>query len=115
MPIWHHGGAMHRVGGTETAYGDRGTTFLLSIDSTWEKSDDSEANIEWTRTLWEDMHRFSDGGLYLNFPGFGEEGEDLTRAAHGEEVYDRLVGLKDEYDPENRFRLNQNVTPTTKS
>lgn len=65
------------------------------------------------RDVWEDMHRFSDGGLYLNFAGFGEEGEELLQAAHGEEIYERLVALKDEYDPENRFRMNQNIEPTT--
>ena len=113
MVIWHHGGAMSRVDASETAYGDRSTTYLLSIDSTWEDPDDTEENIEWTRELWADMHRFSDGGLYLNFPGFGEEGEELVRSATGQENYDRLVELKSEYDPTNLFRLNQNVKPTT--
>lgn len=111
MPVWHHGGAMTRVGAAETAYGDRETTYLLSIDSTWEDPADTEENITWTREVWTDMHRFSDGGLYLNFPGFGEEGEKLVRAAHGPKIHDRLIGLKNEYDPENLFRLNQNVTP----
>lgn len=113
MPIWHHGGAMNRVGATETAYGDRSTTFNLSIDACWEDPVDNEENIAWARDVWKDMHRFSDGGLYLNFAGFGEEGEELLQAAHGEEIYERLVALKDEYDPENRFRLNQNIEPTT--
>jgi FAD/FMN-containing dehydrogenase len=113
LPIWHHGGAMNRVGALETAYGDRSATYLLSIDSTWADPDETEANVEWTRTLWDAMHRFSDGGLYLNFPGYGEEGEELVRAGHGEAVYDRLVDLKDEYDPDNLFRLNQNVSPSS--
>lgn len=113
LPVWHHGGAMNRIGAMETAYGDRSTTYLLSIDSTWDDPADSEENIQWTREVWEDMHRFSDGGLYLNFPGFGEEGEELVRAGHGEEIYDRLVALKDKYDPENLFRTNQNIVPST--
>ncbi|MFP8957999.1 FAD-binding protein [Natrialbaceae archaeon A-CW3] len=115
MPIWHNGGAMHRVGATETAYGARSTPYLLSIDSTWEDPSATEENIEWTRELWRDMHQFSGGGLYLNFPGLGEEGEELVRAAHGDEIHERLVALKDEYDPKNLFRLNQNITPTTQS
>ena len=113
MPIWHHGGAMNRVGPTETAFGDRSTTFNLSIDATWDDPDYTEENIAWARDVWEDMHRFSDGGLYLNFAGLGEEGEELVRAGHGEEIHERLARLKSEYDPENRFRLNQNIQPTT--
>ncbi|WP_458209129.1 FAD-binding protein [Haladaptatus sp. NG-SE-30] len=113
MPVWHLGGEMKRVGPTKTAYGDRSTTYLLSIDSTWDDPADTEENIAWTREVWADMHRFSDGSLYLNFPGFNEEGEELVRAATGEQNHERMVALKDEYDPTNRFRMNQNVTPTT--
>ena len=111
MPIWHQGGAMNAVGPTETAYGPRDTTYLLSLDSTWSDPADTDANIAWTRDVWEEMHRYSDGGLYLNFPGFGEEGEKLLRAGHGAEIHERLVELKTEYDPDNLFRLNQNVKP----
>ncbi|WP_265111207.1 FAD-binding protein [Halosolutus halophilus] len=112
IPIWHHGGAMNRVDPPETAYGGRSTDFMLSFDSTWEDPAKSEEMVDWTREAWADMHRFSDGSLYLNFPGFSEEGEELVRAAHGREIHERLVALKDEYDPENLFRLNQNVTPS---
>lgn len=112
IPIWHQGGEMNRVDATETAYGDRSTSYMLSLDSTWEDPADSEEIIAWTREHWADMHRFSDGSLYLNFPGFGEEGEELVRSAAGRENFDRLVTLKEEYDPENVFRLNQNITPS---
>ncbi|WP_407075689.1 BBE domain-containing protein [Natronococcus wangiae] len=57
------------------------------------------------------MHRFSDGGLYLNFSGFGEEGEELARAGHGTEIHERLVELKTGYDPESVFRMDQNIKP----
>ena len=57
------------------------------------------------------MRRFSSGGTYLNFPGFLEEGESLLRDAYGEN-YQRLVALKNKYDPTNLFRLNQNIAPT---
>ncbi|MGB3633286.1 MAG: BBE domain-containing protein, partial [Rubrobacteraceae bacterium] len=63
------------------------------------------------REVVSDMRRFSDGGIYLNFPGFIEEGQDMMRDAYGEN-YERLVALKDEYDPTNLFRLNQNIKPT---
>jgi FAD/FMN-containing dehydrogenase len=112
IPVWHLGGAMREVGPTETAYGDREATYLLSLDSTWADPADTALNVEWTRQVWADMHRFSDGSLYLNFPGFAEEGEALVRSATGRENHERLVALKDKYDPDNRFRLNQNVIPS---
>jgi hypothetical protein len=112
VPVRARGGKLGRIDPSATAFADRHSPFLLSIDSTWDDPTDSEENIQWTREVWEDMHRFSDGGLYLNFPGFGEEGEELVRAGHGEKIYDRLVALKDEYDPDNVFRLNGNVEPS---
>ena len=57
------------------------------------------------------MRRFSDGGIYLNFPGFLEEGDKLLRDAYGKN-YERLVALKNKYDPTNLFRMNQNIKPT---
>ncbi len=56
------------------------------------------------------MQRFSSGGLYLNFPGLGEEGERLVRTAYGAN-YERLVALKQKYDPTKLFRMNQNIKP----
>ena len=110
MPIWHHGGAMSRVEPEETAFGDRSAPYLLSIDSNWEDPTDNEANISWTRSVWDDMQRFSSRGSYLNFPGMGEEGEALVRAAYGRN-YERLAALKQKYDPTNLFRMNQNIKP----
>jgi FAD/FMN-containing dehydrogenase len=63
------------------------------------------------RECFADLQRFSDGGVYLNFPGFCEEGEELLRAAYGKN-YQRLVDIKNKYDPTNLFRLNQNIKPT---
>ncbi len=108
VPIWHHGGAMSRVGPEETAFGDRSAPFLLSLDSTWEDPAETEENIAWTRAAWDDMQRFSSGGSYLNF--MGEEGETLVRDAYGRN-YERLQALKQKYDPENVFRMNQNIKP----
>ena len=111
IDVWFQGGAMGRVGADESAFGDRSAPILLGIEANWEAGED-EANIAWARACYADMRRFSDGGVYLNFPGFLEEGQGLMRDAYGEN-YERLVALKDEYDPTNLFRLNQNIEPTS--
>ena len=79
--------------------------------TTWEEPTESERNIAWTRDVWTEMRRFSDGGVYLNFASFLEEGEQLLHEAHGKN-YERLVALKNKYDPSNLFRLNHNIKPT---
>lgn len=56
------------------------------------------------------MRRFSDRGAFLSFPGLGEEGEKLVKAAHGPN-YERLAALNKKYDPTNVFHLNQNIRP----
>jgi hypothetical protein len=109
--VRHLGGAISRVPEDATAYGNRDAQFNLSIDSTWEDPIQSERNIAWTREVWTKMRQFSDGGIYLNFAGFLEEGEKLLHEAHGEN-YERLVALKNKYDPTNHFRLNHNIKPT---
>ncbi|MGH9173637.1 MAG: BBE domain-containing protein, partial [Vicinamibacterales bacterium] len=111
IDIWHHGGAMNRVGADETAFGKRDAPFLLSFSSSWTEATDDEPNIGWARNGWKAIHAHSSGGLYLNFPGFGEEKEALVRAAYGPN-YDRLVALKTHYDPANLFRFNQNIKPS---
>ena len=107
---WYMGGAMSRVAPEATAFGSRSAAGLIEISSTWVDPRDDARNITWERQLWADAKRFSKGGVYLNFPGFGEEGEDLVRAAYGAN-YERLAALKAQYDPANLFRFNQNIKP----
>jgi FAD/FMN-containing dehydrogenase len=109
--VRHLGGAISRVPEEATAYGNRNAAFNLSIDATWEDPIQSERNIAWTREVWTKMRQFSEGGIYVNFAGFLEEGEKLLHEAHGEN-YERLVALKTKYDPTNLFRLNHNIKPT---
>jgi hypothetical protein len=112
LEIWHHGGAMQRVGIGETAFGGRGSTYMLAFESGWTDPADNERNIAWSRRAWSQMSRNSSGSVYLNFPGFNEEKEDLVRAAYGPN-YQRLAEIKAKYDPENLFRVNQNIKPAT--
>jgi hypothetical protein len=111
IDIWHHGGAMHRVGADATAFAQRDAPFMLSFSSTWTDPQDDAANISWARDGWQSLHQHSSAGaVYVNFPGFGEEKEALVRAGYGTN-YERLVALKTTYDPANLFRMNQNIQP----
>ena len=114
IAFWHLGGAMARVRPEETALGERRAPYLLSIDTSWADPAKTESSIAWTRDFWGEMQPFSRGGAYLNFPGQGEEGEALLRASYGDANYKRLVEIKTKYDPENIFRLNQNIQPRAK-
>ena len=111
IAFWHLGGAMNRVDPAETAFGERRANYLYSLDTSWTNPADNEKAINWTRAAWSEMKPFSRGGAYLNFPGQGEEGEELLRASYGSDNYDRLVKLKTKYDPSNLLRLNQNIRP----
>ena len=108
--VWKFGGAVQRVGSEATAFGDRSMPYMLSIDGIWSKSAEDSANIDWVRGFWQIMQPHSTGRLYLNFPGHGE-GENLVRDAFGERAYARLQAIKREYDPNNLFRMNQNIRP----
>jgi FAD/FMN-containing dehydrogenase len=108
--IWHHGGAMSRVAETETAYGGRDAQFLVTAEANWTDPAQNDEAISWARAVWDAMERHSTGGVYLNFPGFGEEKEALARAGYGDN-YERLAALKAKYDPDNLFRMNINIAP----
>jgi FAD/FMN-containing dehydrogenase len=110
IDIWYQGGAMARVGEQETAFANRSAPYLLGIEGNWQEDADSEDNVAWVREVFGDMSSFSGGGVYLNFPGFLEEGERLLREGYGAN-YERLVEVKTRYDPTNLFRLNPNIEP----
>ena len=57
-----------------------------------------------------ELSPFSSGNTYLNFPGLGEDNDEAVKKAYGSN-FDRLVKLKNKYDPDNFFRLNQNIKP----
>jgi hypothetical protein len=108
--VRHCGGAISRVGAEETAFGDRSSEWMLSIDSTWHDPADDETNIGYTREFWDATVPCSNGQTYFNFPGLLEEGEAAVRSSYGAN-HARLTQIKAKYDPENRFRLNQNISP----
>ena len=108
--VRHCGGAIARVGAEETAFGDRSSEWMLSVDSTWGDAADDEANIAYTRGFYDAALPLSDGKTYFNFPGLLEEGDAAIRDSYGANA-ERLARIKAKYDPENRFRLNQNIRP----
>ncbi len=110
VTFWQLGGAMSRVGSEETAYGRREAPYLFTAEASWTDPATSDENIAWARESLAAMQPYSQGGSYLNFPGFGEEKEAMLRASYGPN-YDRLVALKTKYDPENLFRMNLNIAP----
>jgi FAD/FMN-containing dehydrogenase len=104
-----YGGATNRVDPQATAYPHRHALYALNAISMWTDEGQDEANIRWSRRLWEAMRPFSPGGVYVNFVGL-DEGEDRVKAAYGPN-YDRLTEIKARYDPSNLFRFNQNIKP----
>ena len=110
VDIWYQGGAMARVGEEETAFANRSQPYLLGIEGNWVEESRSDENLRWARDTFADMRSFSGGGVYLNFPGFLEEGDQLLHEGYGKN-YDRLAEVKGKYDPGNIFRLNANIEP----
>ena len=104
------GGAISRVDDDAMAFGQRRAPWNLHILSMWADPAHDDLNVSWTRNFGRAMKRHTTGRAYLNF--IGDEGQERVRAAFGPEKYERLVRVKDEYDPENVFRLNQNIPPS---
>jgi FAD/FMN-containing dehydrogenase len=109
FPIWQMGGAVARVGEDETAFAGRGAGHTFNITAITESAAGFEEEREWARGLWSALEPHHVGSVYVNF--LMEEGEERVRQAYGGKRYDRLKALKRTYDPENLFRLNQNIRP----
>jgi Berberine and berberine like len=101
-------GASSRLRPTETAFASRTAGLNLLVVSIWQDGADAAACTQWTRSLARAMEPFSRGTGYVNY--LTDEGDARIRAAYGPN-YERLVALKNRYDPANLFRLNQNIAP----
>ncbi len=102
-------GAVNRLPEDHSAVGNRDAGAVINVASSWEAAQDDQRNIEWTRTAWRDIRRFSTGGTYVNFLT-EEEGDDRIRAAYGKN-HARLGEVKTKWDPGNLFRVNKNIAP----
>jgi len=105
------GGAVSRVSKDETAFNHRGSPYDLVIMAMWSDPAESEKHIRWADEFWRAMQPFSSGGVYVNY--LGNEDKARVKAAYGTN-YERLVSLKNKYDPTNLFRFNQNIKPTAR-
>jgi len=108
--LFQLGGAVSRVGPAETAASGRDARYIVNIAGAWENKSDNEREMKWVRDTWAALRPFGTGAVYVNFMADDERPERL-HAAYGTEIYQRLVSLKDRYDPDNFFRTNQNIRP----
>lgn len=102
------GGAVGRADTNSTAFYHRDAALSFSAFASWTNAAEDDANIAWTRQLWEDLRPYMPGSVYVN--ELEDEGAERVREAYGP-AYDRLATLKRRYDPDNLFRLNQNIKP----
>jgi hypothetical protein len=102
-------GVASRVAPSATAFAHRAEQYDFLILSQWSDPADTESNLEWTEALFEAMQPHMEESVYVN--NLGEEGPGRIRAAYGDN-YPRLAALKTSYDPDNLFRVNQNIKPS---
>jgi hypothetical protein len=106
------GGAVADVPPDATAFAFRDPPWLVNINGVADDPSGDEAATEWVRETFDALAPFSTGGVYVNF--MGDEGEARVRAAYGP-AFGRLAALKARWDPDNVFRVNQNVKPAART
>ena len=115
MPTWKSGshvypidGAAHDVGTSDTPWAYRDATWSQVIVGVDGDPASAPTLRDWAVGYWESVHPYSAGGAYVNF--MMDEGQDRVKATYGGN-YDRLAAAKKTYDPDNVFRVNQNIRP----
>ena len=108
MHLYPVNGAVHGVGEDETAWSYRDATWSMVIAGVDPDPANADRVTTWAKDYWEALHPYSAGGAYLNF--MMEEGDERIRATYRGN-YDRLARVKARYDPDNLFRVNQNIKP----
>ena len=102
------GGQASRVDPQAMAYSSRDANYVLNVHARWETAADDARCITWARDFFARSQPFASGGAYVNF--LTEDETDRIAFAYGAS-YERLVAIKKQYDPENLFRINQNIRP----
>ncbi len=112
MHLYPVNGAASRINMKDTPWAFRDATWVMIIAGTDANPSNNAKIIAWTKQYWEAMHPYSAGGAYVNF--MMDEGETRVKATYREN-YERLREIKNKYDPDNLFRVNQNIKPLYKS
>ncbi|UTM59760.1 FAD-binding oxidoreductase [Photobacterium sp. CCB-ST2H9] len=102
------GGQTTQVAADAMAYSSRDARYVMNVHGRWETPEEDEACISWAREFFSKSKPFASGGAYINF--LTQDESDRVEFAYGE-TYARLVELKKKYDPNNLFRMNQNINP----
>lgn len=105
------GGAVADVAEGATALGGRSAPWMYHCYGVWDHGDD-RGHIEWVRATEQALRPYAAGRISLNF--VSDAGDERVRASFGADTYRRLQAVKDRYDPDNVFRLNQNVRPSAR-
>ena len=114
MHLYPINGAASRVSKNDTAWSFRDATWAQVMVGVDPDPANNDKIIAWTKSYYDAVHPYSAGGAYVNFL-MGDEGAGRVKATYGTN-YERLVAIKDKYDPDNLFRVNQNIKPSeTKS
>ena len=108
MHLYPINGKAHQVARSATPWSYREAVWAEVIVGVDPEPANRERIISWAKDYWQALHPYSAGGAYLNF--IMDEGEDRVRTSYREN-YDRLVAIKNKYDPTNLFRVNQNIQP----
>jgi hypothetical protein len=109
MHLYPINGAARRVKNTDTAWAYREANWAQVIVGVDPDPANKDVITSWTKAYWEALHPYSAGGAYVNF--MMDEGEERIKATYRDN-YDRLVAVKNKYDPGNLFCVNQNIRPT---
>jgi FAD/FMN-containing dehydrogenase len=104
-------GAAHRVGKNDTPWSYRDATWAQVIVGVDPDPANNDTIIAWAKESWDALHPYSAGGAYVNF--MMDEGQDRIKATYRDN-YERLLDIKNKYDPTNLFRVNQNIRPTVR-
>jgi len=108
IELTYLGGAAGQVAAHETAFGDRSAPFITNLLANWPDASADALHISWVRSLFDRLRPAMTPGVYVNFMS-GDEQERVPEAY--QQRWERMVLVKTKYDPDNFFRLNQNVQP----
>jgi FAD/FMN-containing dehydrogenase len=108
--VLHLEGALNERDEDDGAVGNRDARYVFGVKGMWEPDEPKADSFrQWVRDAWEQLRPFSTGRTYINFQS-ADEGEERVQASYGAN-FDRLVEIKQAYDPDNVFRSNRNIRP----